>query len=79
MWNCFRAKCGWTGRVNTRQGTSKAYRQYTNESGVMLMLMGIAAMSCTCNKACRHYWQCRIHLPAHLSLPCPVLLCQALR
>ncbi|EFN55118.1 hypothetical protein CHLNCDRAFT_31176, partial [Chlorella variabilis] len=33
MWNCFRAKCGWTGRVNTRQGTSKAYRQYTNESG----------------------------------------------
>jgi hypothetical protein len=33
MWNCFRAKCGWQGRVDTRGGTSKAYRQYKNDSG----------------------------------------------
>lgn len=32
-WNCFRAKCGWTGGVNTKQGTSKAYRQFTNDAG----------------------------------------------
>ena len=33
VWNCFRAKCGWTGGVNTRQGINKAYRQFTNDAG----------------------------------------------
>ena len=33
VWNCFRAKCGWTGGVNSRQGINKAYRQFTNDSG----------------------------------------------
>lgn len=33
VWNCFRAKCGWTGSVNTQAGINKAYRQFTNADG----------------------------------------------
>lgn len=35
LWNCFRAKCGWTGSASTRAGSgaNKAYRQFTNAEG----------------------------------------------
>ena len=46
VWNCFRAKCNWTGSVNVRQGLNNAYRRYTNESGAALEC-AVVALGCT--------------------------------